>query len=663
MKHNANIIVEINIRVAALILLLIANQVTVGQECPVGPRDIEFAHCPNASRNFKTVLLAVHGWNGDCRSTFGRDEGSLFNVLDARRFYDWDCFQYDSHKVGIRDNTAALAQQLQELREQGYERVMLVTHSTGGILALQLLTDMFLSGTRDIKFDPLRIDSIQAWATPINGLRACRLGDPLAWFNFSPAILPDLKKGSGYLKELKQHLSQFNEVYLTSSPVDQGRMKVRVNFFQGQGNDLCVNGIDAGAAEQEGWYWPDRGEIIVTDERHTHNIGESGRPGLPRYPAGMLRLHALLSLQVSPRYDEVFPVDTLSVPRSLENRQSVVIDGLSYYASENFTGAFSPALEFLARMYNESFARSAQVDEQLVDGFLNILERRVASPDDDLVRFYDSFVKKVLSGYDPSSGEDIRKFGHRHSSFAVKVLKTAELIRQAVNEHISRTDRKYLLAQYGSVDAFNSEILSITKKFLDSSHSPVQYAALSTLAQALPEVSDASIADSKLVATIASYYKNDSYRRLASAEKATIGSIFSNLAARPPKIQETVLASLNDKVSRFGQANTPLWATLSHDKTISSILKQIDQDGSSVGPEQVKFVIEVAGRAGATGNDTKSAKEAVSIGAAIMQNTESPGLRDVIQEGFEAASEATKYPAVRKKIIQEIQITRPSMMR
>ena len=39
--------------------------------------------------------------------------------------------------VKIQDNTDALARQLKELGKLGYDRVMLVTHSTGGILALQ----------------------------------------------------------------------------------------------------------------------------------------------------------------------------------------------------------------------------------------------------------------------------------------------------------------------------------------------------------------------------------------------------------------------------------------------------------------------------------------------------------------------------------------------
>ena len=105
MKHNASVIVGMHIRVAALLLLLTPSQVTVGQMCPESPKGVEFAHCPNSTRNFKTAVLAVHGWSGDCKSTFGRQDESLFRVLENNRFYDWDCFQYDTDRVNIKQNT------------------------------------------------------------------------------------------------------------------------------------------------------------------------------------------------------------------------------------------------------------------------------------------------------------------------------------------------------------------------------------------------------------------------------------------------------------------------------------------------------------------------------------------------------------------------------
>ncbi|ATG89800.1 hypothetical protein MKLM6_1554 [Methylomonas koyamae] len=246
MKHNARLTRVKQVRVAALLLLLTASQVTADQisqeiprECQESPRGVEFAHCQKSTRNFKTTLLAVHGWNGDCKSTFGRQESSLFRVLGNRRFYDWDCFQYDTHNVGLEENTKGLANQLMKLREYGYERVMLVTHSTGGILALRLLADLFLTPGLHGNLAPQMISSIHAWATPINGLKACGAGVVLAWINTSRAILPDLRQRSIYLIQLKNSL---RDVYISANSRDQAR--IPVNYYQGQGNDWCVNEIN-----------------------------------------------------------------------------------------------------------------------------------------------------------------------------------------------------------------------------------------------------------------------------------------------------------------------------------------------------------------------------------------------------------------------------------
>ena len=340
-------------------------------------------------------------------------------------------------------------------------------------------------------------------------------------------------------------------------------MVVRVNYYQGQGDDWCVNEINVEDARREGWYLPNLGEIVDTREGHTDNIGKPGRASIPRYPAEIVRLNSLLELPVSPRYDEVFPTNNLPVAVDLENRQKIVINGLTYFATINFTGAFTPALDFLKRMYKESFPRSIQVDDMLVDGFLNEIRRHIGSPNDDLVRFYDDFIKQVLPKYDPSSGGDILKFGHGSSSFQIKVLETAETIRKAVNDYISKNpEKKSLLTQHGeSLEAFNREVLSIESKFLGSPHSPVQYAYLDVVDKALPEVSDRSIADSELMKGLFGYSKNNR-ERLNETEKNKIGAIYTNLIARSPEIRTAALSSLNEKVPYLGKSDVPLWGNI-----------------------------------------------------------------------------------------------------
>lgn len=72
----------------------------------------------------------------------------------------------------------------------------------------------------------------------------------------------------------------------------RGRLEVKVWFLQGQGNDMVV--LPISAAKAEGWYWPpDRGELLDTQEGHTHNVGDAGTRNAPRYPTEILNLHAL----------------------------------------------------------------------------------------------------------------------------------------------------------------------------------------------------------------------------------------------------------------------------------------------------------------------------------------------------------------------------------
>ena len=105
--------------------------------------DHHFVSCPNSTRNFHAAILAVHGWNGSCRGTFGEGDESIFRVLDSEQthFYDFDCFEYDSRETQLLDNVHALRERINDLHHMEYNYAMLVTHSTGGILALQMLTN------------------------------------------------------------------------------------------------------------------------------------------------------------------------------------------------------------------------------------------------------------------------------------------------------------------------------------------------------------------------------------------------------------------------------------------------------------------------------------------------------------------------------------------
>ena len=351
---------------------------------------VSFAHCEPNSRNFQTVLMAVHGWNGDCRSTFGAQNQSIFNVIEEP-FYDMDCFEYDSLRTPLDQNVAQLRERLKDLHAKGYRQVILVTHSTGGVIALRLLTGLSLNGStlappqstapiQSAGIDGIRIKAIHAWATPINGLRRWVSGvGNFARELFSPETLPDLKAGSAYLQTLKEDLKRMNGALRTASAVERVRWHVPIAFYQGQNEDGIVHNIERDGAVADGW-WPDAGKAVRTDSGHSHNVAASGSIGQPKYPAKLMELQAMLDLELLPRLEEVFPRSIAAVPAGLEKRQLIVVDGIASYAQHLFLQAYTPLADFLKRLVTDTFARSQKVDERIMDRFRKSIEQATLRP-------------------------------------------------------------------------------------------------------------------------------------------------------------------------------------------------------------------------------------------------------------------------------------------
>ena len=321
-------------------------------ECPKGP--VRFAHCEPNSRNFQTVMIAVHGWNGDCASTFGSENQSIYKVINDP-FYNLDCFQYDSKTTALDQNANLLLQRLKALHAKGYRQAIFVTHSTGGILALRMLANISVQNGQFASAESarpllssddrgLQIKAIHAWATPINGLRPLvSLGGRLV---FSPETLPDLKVGSPYLTRLQADLKTLGTLMNAPNSSERPRLFVPIIFYQGQRADGIVHNIEEQEAIKAGW-WPYKAAIVHTESGHTHNLGASGDIGLPKYPAKLMEARAMLELGLLPRLDDVFPRNLKAVSNILEQRQLNVVDGISSYAQFLFMQAYTPLADYL----------------------------------------------------------------------------------------------------------------------------------------------------------------------------------------------------------------------------------------------------------------------------------------------------------------------------
>jgi pimeloyl-ACP methyl ester carboxylesterase len=216
---------------------------------PAAHSSVRFLSESVTARNFYSAILVVHGWNGGCESTFGEQEESLYSVLGNRKFYDWDCFQYDSRFKDIRSNARDLQSRLRQIKALGYQKLMIITHSTGGILILRALSNEFgATGGPQGSLQHISIPEgipvitqINAWATPINGLRAhidALVG--IASAIFSPETLMDLKSDAPFLQQLKTDLAAMFGYLSHLPPQQQGRWPTRIVFYQGQGKDWWV---------------------------------------------------------------------------------------------------------------------------------------------------------------------------------------------------------------------------------------------------------------------------------------------------------------------------------------------------------------------------------------------------------------------------------------
>jgi len=638
-----------------------------------GPTNVKFAHCPGAVQNFKTLVLTIHGWKGDCKTTFGEDEESLYSLLDRGRFFDWDCFHYDSESLRIEENVKRLRKQIAGLKRLGYEDVMIITHSTGGILALHLLVDRFVDpagkpfsseslapGTRPNK---MSIPAIVPWTTPINGLRwAWTLGEnALNFFGATQETLPDLDSGSEYLRTLKTRLRGFDQYYQSQPAQIQRTMKTNIYFYQGQKDDFVVKGINRNDAISEGWLWsPSRGKLINIEQGHISNIGNPGAPEAHKYPAEIVELRGLLELPIKPNLTEVFPERLPAYAVSLEPRQLIVVNGLTHYAERNFRYAIVPALAFLRRMLLDSFPRSKKVDNDLIDGLLKVFERELTDPVVANHGYVVQFVNEVLGRYNPSGGGDLQSVGHRSNSFVQKVLKLVKKIDEVLKgRQIVAPTLMVPSVMTTQTEVARLKLAMTLAKFLESSHGPVQFAAIDTLQERVNSYSGKIIKDADLVSKMATYYESKS-NKLTAIPKQLISSFFVKLVGRKGDIGKTALEALNKNVS-FSGKKVPMWKSFQDKAVTINLFALQDRELNEgrwweTGSTQrtmlepwIRFNTNTMRYVGVHGNDSSAARTGAEFRNIILEAVPSTLKSQWLNKYPLTGEDLKKYPGLSKE--------------
>ncbi len=627
-----------------------------------GLENDKFAHCKDAQRNFETVFIAIHGWKGDCSTTFGSHKYSLFSAMNPSRFYDWDCFNYDSQGLNIDQNVAALIQRMEDLKQYGYKHAVFVTHSTGGILFLDYLMrraiiadienfEIRQDAEENIKHD-IKISDAMIWAVPINGLKwnldglgTLFLGNLL---NIDQKILPDLDENSGYLKSLKKKLSAYRTWFDALPTTSKGPARTYLNFLQGNEKDYVVKPINASKALNQKWLWPsDNAIVTITKLPHLKSVADPTAPGAHNFPTKITDGVALLSAPYKLRFHEIFPVNAKKYPISLEKRQKKVIHGLKYYAMMNFKAAIVPSLGFLDFMLSKRFLRSAVVDNLLLESLLDVFKEKFSQKEhaEIALQFLDKFSKLNLSKTDALTP------GHGSSDFTSKVLEIIELIRKNGNTGSwSWADSPAPPEIQKAIDIVS---VNLTNKILKTTkHDTIRDKALDIMHHQIREISLSAAVESDFYGQLAMYTRSRA-SKLPSTAKEKISNIFTESIQREVELALLAFNQTNSLIT-YRSKQVPLWRTFENERFPSVVVnktnKLISQKNLKLNERILKLNLSIAQQVGGRGNNYIAAGKALDNVESLLEV--SPQLKIPSNDVFDAISHKTqiyKWPKLKSR--------------
>jgi len=620
-------------------------------------QQIPLAHCYKRNRNFHSLILAIHGWDGDCLGTFSNESGSLYFILKDRLFYDLDCFNYDSHNVGIKDNVQVLYKRLLTLQSQGYKEIMIVTHSTGGILALQLLTDLFLDEKVHLltQHNPERIHTqfglklvaSHLWKVPINGMTVIMrlFSNFLNLEKESPAILPDLKPRSKYLQKLKSRLKEVCNLYKKSNASTKERMKISTYFYYGKVLDVVVAPIDPNDAVKAGWYCKPPMHLVTSMDTHSF---KTGTVNAPQYPPVMIDSNALLNLSLLPRFDVVFDPNISVYHDDLMERQRKVVDAIIYVGQNQDNLSYSlinATIDYLDVMYRHEFPRSPDIDIRLLDAVLEMLIAKTEWRKNvegmlDIVEHF----QEVLDAYNIASEPSAQKQGHGSSIFEHRILAALKAIRKNITKYASVVPEDVDFEEFSSlkkrVEVTN---VRITLKFLKSHYRNVQNTAISQLDKITPTLSDRSIVIAHLPEEIMRFYAQTGDTHTAET-KSQLNNIVINLVQKGGNITDLIVSGLPRQTFYAGKYR-PFWVGMYHDTDIERLAYMV----ALLSPSDVnafKFFSQLTRYGGPQGINSDIATYGAKAAILTLQVIDQIELKRKLTQELKEAIRNSNYPSV-----------------
>lgn len=641
----------------ALFLAVVSNSFAQ-EECVVG--GVKLASCDQEAQAFRSVVLAIPGWTGECDSSFGTGPENLLNAIRGVSFFDVDCFDYEPHNTSFEEIRANLLQRLELLGAAGYTDFALVVHSTGGIIASDLILSQMFSelnqfvpaGEDGITFGSgnIRLQGFYAWAVPFNGLnKAFDFGQWLInFFGASPALLPNMAPGSDFIIKLQSRWKEFSTSIEGMAPLVRGRNQFSWLIMQGQGSDGIVNSV----SEKDWWFPESMATLLETGAFHTNAVSAVGSADVPKYPGRVMTLEMVTSLPFTPRYNELFlpssPNTDNTKAKQLRILQAVI--GLSEYY--NLFDKISPHIsDFLVRILKGNYPHDSELDVNAIVAFAGLIESAVGRQQDTtVVNFGDDLISAMARAFpDDYSFSEILAFGGGKPAAVRQLSGSLEIIFRRVIELIEKNDSLELwLRNSGSRQEFERKYIQVSQRLLKVQDDPTRIVTASALYKSIDFVGQDVLLDTALVESLGDYIK------IVGAAQPDIGNLLLRIQQRSPELNQQVLQLILPQELPQEPGKDAIWNqifTNSQVKELSSIATGFQGNEEL----RVRLITEMFARGSVDGSSTDLALRALQDVEVLLQEGSESQRLNWLRE-LNLGLNASKFPTIEQRGIELLQL-------
>jgi hypothetical protein len=635
-----------------LLSLCLPFGVSAQDSCTVG--GAELASCSANARVFESVLIAIPGWTGVCKTSFGENERNLLNAIREVSFFDVDCFDYDSHGPTFEEIRDQLWARIQDLHAKGYKEFALVTHSTGGIVASFLIqTQLFPNGGSAIatgadrgamfRADGPRLRGLYTWAVPLNGLNP--LSEAFAIVSgISPTLLPNMRPNAVFLKLVQERWQAFAEGRDALPVEDRNSYRFPWLILQGQDLDGVVNPV----VDTDEWFPTEVVKLLNTEVFHTDVVSDAGTKDVPKYPGEVMTTELLLSLPFRPRYTELFSPATPNddVTKAKQRAVLAAVIGLADFYN-GFPAVRTHVTDFVVRLFRRDYPHDSAFDQDAVRELAGLLDETITVQGDAVVvEFGDDLISAIHRAFPPDYvTTDQVSFGGGSYEAVRDLAAAVGRVHQRVVE-LTDGDPALVssLRSSGSREEFDRRYLEVSQRFLLVQDDPTREATVAALQISVPSVEPQLLLDSGVVESLAQY------ARIAPAQPQ-LGELFLQLQERSPELNVLVLEQSLPQLE-LPMGDTSLWNSVFTDEQAVRLLENAERVGGAE-EQRARLLNEMIVRGSVSGGNAGLGAEALTRYEVLL----APGVegRNEWAERLSLGLEETNFPMLERRGIDVLQ--------